>query len=261
MRFDPDLSIYKDGCFPDAPLILTEEEYFDKVLFDKALVQTTRFFHWVINNRQGYIQKGEITKNLEWALVYERIKDSEGNDTSIAFNFGDLIIYIPLDERLKWRQFYQDTDIKIDYGDKVLLLFFDKNNDQESGLVRKYWAKRIENLEETEGLPWWTKRQREQTVQELHDLKQIDEKTGQWKDLMGTEFRPQVLDKYRNNDLCKIGHDHISFLGHGRTTVSIAWFNIIDNVLKMFAKDFIEIPRIERSHWYHYQIKKEASNQ
>lgn len=171
MRFDPDLSIYKDGCFPDAPLILTDDEYFDKVLFDKALVQATRFFHWVINNRQGYIQMGEFRKNLEWALVYERHKDENGNEHAVAFNLGDLLIYVPLDERLKWKQFFQRADINIDYGDKLLLLFFDKNNDQESSLVQKYWAKRIENLVETEDLPWWTKRQKEQVAKELHELK------------------------------------------------------------------------------------------
>ena len=171
MRFDSDLSIYKDGCFPDAPLILTDDEYFDKVLFDKALVQATRFFHWVINNRQGYIQMGEFRKNLEWALVYERHKDENGNEHAVAFNLGDLLIYVPLDERLKWKQFFQRADINIDYGDKLLLLFFDKNNDQESSLVQKYWAKRIENLVETEDLPWWTKRQKEQVAKELHELK------------------------------------------------------------------------------------------
>ena len=47
MNFDDEdnnnnMSIYNDGCFPDASLILAEEEYFDKVLFDKALLQTTR---------------------------------------------------------------------------------------------------------------------------------------------------------------------------------------------------------------------------
>jgi hypothetical protein len=90
---------------------------------------------------------------------------------------------VPVDERLKWKQFYQRTNIKIDYGDKLLLLFFDNDNDQESGLVRGYCAKRIENLEETEDLPWWTKRQKERALEELHYLNQFDQETNQWRDL------------------------------------------------------------------------------
>ena len=148
-----------DGCFPDAPLILTEEEYFGKVLFDNALLYTSRFFHWIINDKQGHIQNGEFKENFQWALIYERDKDDHN---AISFNFGDLLVYVPVDERLKWKEFYRGTDVQIDNADKLLLLFFDKYNDQDSDLVHKYWAKRIENLEETEDLPWWTKREKEQ---------------------------------------------------------------------------------------------------
>lgn len=66
-----------------------------------------------------------------------------------------------------WKQFYKDTDIKINRPDKLHLLFYDKNNDHDSDLVSKYWDSRIENLEETEDLPWWTKRQKEQAAKEL----------------------------------------------------------------------------------------------
>jgi hypothetical protein len=67
--------------------------------------------------------------------------------------------------------------------------------------------------------------------------------------------KPEVLDKYKNNELCRIASDHISFLRHDATTASIAWFNIINNVLKIFAKEFNYIPPIERSHWDSYQIQ------
>src|SRR5919198_662806 len=154
------LQVYLDGCFPDAGLILSEEEYFNKVLFDWALLQRSGVFNWVINSEQGYVQNGQFKQNFKWALIYERIKD----DNAIAFNSGDLLIYVTLDERLKWRQFYKSTDIKIDYGDKLLLLFFDKNNDQETGLISKYWAKRIENLEETGDLPRWTKSEKDRVM-------------------------------------------------------------------------------------------------
>jgi hypothetical protein len=58
-------------------------------------------------------------------------------------------------------------------------------------------------------------------------------------------FKPQVLDKYKNNDLCDIGSDHISSLRHDKTSVLIASFVIRDNVLKMFAKEFNNIPPID----------------
>jgi hypothetical protein len=67
-----------------------------------------------------------------------------------------------------WKQFYKNTNIKIDRPDKLHQLFYDKNNDHDSDLVSKYWNSRIENLEETEDLPWWTKIQKEQAAQELH---------------------------------------------------------------------------------------------
>ena len=174
------MSIYQDGCFPDAPLILTEEEYFDKVIFDYALVQNiSSIFHWPINSKQGYIQKGEFRKNFEWALVYER---TNNDNNAIAFNFGDLLIYVPADERLKWKQFYQDTDIKIDRQDKLLMLFYDKNNDHDTDLVVKYWNSRVENSEESEDLPWWTKREKERAVEQLNFLKQ-----------------PTIVDKQQTN--------------------------------------------------------------
>jgi hypothetical protein len=264
------MSLYYDGCFPDAPLILTEEEYFDKVIFDQELLQPfSHFFHWIINDKQGYIQNGEFKENFKWALIYERVKndDDNGNDDAFAFNFGDLLVYLPVNERLEWKQFFQRTDINIDRQDKLLLLFYDdkNNNDHDSDLelVGKYWASRIENLQDTEDLPWWTKRQKEQALQDLHDLKQVDQETGQWKDLTWLDFRPQVLDKYRNNELCEIGNDHISFLRHDKkTSASDANFIIKNNdndVLMMYAKDFNNVPPMERNYWNHYQIKQTAT--
>jgi hypothetical protein len=266
MNFDDEdnnnIPIYNDGCFPDASLILAEEEYFDKVLFDKALLQTTRFFHWIINSKQGYVHNGEFEENFKWALIYERTKGNDDNDNAIAFNFGDLLVYVPLDERLMWKQFYKDADIKIDRPDKLHLLFYDKNNDHDSDLVSKYWNSRIENLEETEDLPWWTKRQKEEAAKVLHYLKQFDQETKQWRDLTWMDFRPQVLDKYKNNELCEIGNGYISFLSHDKKkSTSYARFIIKNHeVLMMYAKDFNNVPLIERNHWLHYQYNKQLLN-
>jgi hypothetical protein len=69
------------------------------------------------------------------------------------------------------------------------------------------------------------------------------------------------LDKYKNNELCDIGSDHITFLCHDKTSVSIAWFCIRNNndVLMMLAKEFNNVPIIERNHWNSYQIQGEQA--
>jgi hypothetical protein len=251
------MNLYYEGCFPDAPGILSEEEYFDKVISDRALLYTFQFFHWIINDKQGYIQNSEFKEKFNWALIYERTKDKQ--DNAIAFNFGDLLVYVPVDERLKWKQFYRDADIKINIQDKLLLLFYDKDNDHDSELVSKYWNSRIENSEETEGLPWWTKRQKEQALEELHYLNQFDQETNQWRDLTWMDFRPQVLDKYRNNDLCRVGNDHVSFLSYDKkTSTSDVSFIIKNNdVLMLYAREFNKVPPVERNHWINYQIQSE----
>ena len=178
-------------------------------------------------------------------------------DGTISFNFGDLLTHVPILERLKWKQFYKGDVVPIDEAYK--LLFFDIENTQELEIVKDYWAKRIENLdsEVTADPPWFSAPDREQARQELHFLKQIDRETNQWRDLASMNFKPQVLDKYKNNDLCDIGSDHISFLRHDKTPVSIASFIIRNNVLMMFAKEFYNVPPIERSHWISYQIQSE----
>lgn len=56
------MSLYYDGCFPDAPGILTEEEYFDKVIFDRALLYTFQFFHWIINDNRVISRMANLNK-------------------------------------------------------------------------------------------------------------------------------------------------------------------------------------------------------
>jgi hypothetical protein len=68
-------------------------------------------------------------------------------------------------------------------------------------------ATRLDNLLETEDQPWYTKKQKEQTSQELHFLKQPDQQTNEYRDIKRMYFRREVLSKYRNNDLCEIGGD------------------------------------------------------
>ena len=221
-----------DGCFIDAPFVLTKEEYSAKVLFDEGLLQS-------IENSRFSID-----------LSYERNIDG----ATLAFNFGDLLTHVPIFERLKWKPFYQDIDIKIDYGDK--LLFFDFENTHDLEVVQDYWQTRIDNLLEAEDQPWFTKKDKEQAFQQLYYLNQFDKKTNQWRDLTWMDFMPEVLDKYRNNELCEIGSDRISFLRHNKTPISTTRFIIKNNVLMMYAKEFNNVPPMERNYWNHYQIKQ-----
>jgi hypothetical protein len=240
-----------DGCFPDAHLVLREEEYFGNVLFDKELLHhAIGFSHWVINNKQGYIQNGNFKDNFEWAMTYEKY-DKDKDDTTIAFNFGDLLVYVPSNERLKWKKFYKGINFQTDnVADK--LLFFSEN-DEDFKIVKNYWAKRIESVEESEDLPWLTKKDKEQMLKELQYLKQFD---NGWRDLRWLEFRLEVLDKYRNNEFCMIGDDYISFLrSDKKTSTSDVNFLIKNNSLMCYAKEFINVPPMERNHWNHYQIQ------
>jgi hypothetical protein len=231
---------HDDGCFIDAPFVLTEKEYSTKVLFEEGLLESVQ-------------QNSKFNIDL---LPYDK---SKGGAT-IAFSFGDLLTHVPIFERLKWKEFYKGigTDVvvvQIDYADK--LLFFDFENTHDLEVVQDYWQTRIDNLLEAEDQPWFTKKDKEQASQELHYLNQFDQKTNQWRDLTWMDFMPEVLDKYRNNELCEIGSDHhISFLRHDKTPISNARFIIKDNVLMMYAKEFNNVPPIERSHWNHYQIKQ-----
>jgi hypothetical protein len=140
------------GLFLDAPFVLTKEEYSAKVLFDEGLLQS-------IQNSRFSID-----------LPYERnmIDDS----AAIAFNFGDLLTYIPVFERLKWKDFYQrmETDV-VQMDEAFKLLFFDFENTSDLDTVKDYWKKRSADIEITGGQPWLSASEMEQTLQESHFLK------------------------------------------------------------------------------------------
>jgi hypothetical protein len=53
------------------------------------------------------------------------------------------------------------------------------------------------------------------------------------------DFRPQVLDKYKNNELCEIGNGYISFLSNDKKkSTSYARFIIKNHeLLMMYAKE------------------------
>jgi hypothetical protein len=121
----------------------------------------------------------------------------------------------------------------------------------------------IDNNSTSAFFPWYTDEEYKQVSEQLRYLKQIDSQTNRWRDLTWMDFRPEVLDKYRNSRLCKVADDCIAFLRQLRhhdkddfEFVSYVSFLIKENVLMMYAKEFNNIPPIERNHWYEYQIKQ-----
>jgi hypothetical protein len=117
--------------------------------------------------------------------------------------------------------------------------------------------------EEEKEILWWTEKEKEQALQELHFLKQYDQETNEWRDIRWMYFRRQVLDKYRNNEFCGIGNEHISFLSYDKKTpdstvnfVNRNFANIQGIVLMLQAQGYIFVPPRQRPHWQRYKIPK-----
>lgn len=209
-----------DGCFPDASEVLTDEEYFSKVGFKEDLLSTFNMYEkdgtycWPINSRQGYIQKGRFrpdindkTGRLEWAIIYERYPETPN---TIYVNFGDLLAYISVVDRRRWKEHFKAIRAPPAHAEK--LLFFE--NDEELKVIEEYWNGRIDDSD----LPWFTAQQKEQVAKELHYLKQYDRENDEYRELRLLEFRREVLDKYRNNELCQVHDSYITFLRQDKRT-------------------------------------------
>jgi hypothetical protein len=146
--------------------------------------------------------------------------------------------------------------------------------------------------EEEADLPWWTEEEEERTAQQLYRLKtnSYDSETNQYRDIRWMYFRPQVLEKYRNNELCDIGNEHISFLRYvynKKQTASTVNFFIRDfgsnkptnqvlmpvkmkpgmpkpkpelllwhrrPILMMQAQEYVYVPPRQRRHWQEYEL-------
>jgi hypothetical protein len=117
-------------------------------------------------------------------------------------------------------------------------------------------------LEKAEDSSWLTTTDIEQVSEELHYLKQFDQATNEYRDIRWMYFRREVLNKYRNNDLCEIGSEYIKFLRHDKKTVASSvnfvnrnFANIKDGIVLMLqAQEYINVPPSERLHWNQYEI-------
>ncbi|MFL6425961.1 MAG: hypothetical protein ACJ71R_20560 [Nitrososphaeraceae archaeon] len=115
--------------------------------------------------------------------------------------------------------------------------------------------------EESKDSPWLTTTDIERVSEELHYLKQFDQATNEYRDIIWMYFRREVLNKYRNNDLCEIGDEYIGFLHHDKKAVASTvnfvnrnFANINGIVLMLQAQEYINVPPTERSHWEQYEI-------
>ena len=247
-----------DGCFPEVPEILTDEQYFSKVEFDEHLLSTFNLYerdgtyYWPINSKQGYIQKGRFRpsdprkeEKLEWAIVYERKPEMPG---TIFVNFGDLLLYIPVIDRRRWKKYFRKIASPPKYAEA--LLFFEDQD--ELNAVKEYWHR----LGEESHLPWFTSQEYEQVFHELRHLKSYDKENDLWLDLQVFEFTTDVLDKYRDNELCDIHDNYIAFLRNDkRESASEVMFVPKDDGSKLtvLAKDFAYVPPREIRHWLEHQ--------
>ena len=115
--------------------------------------------------------------------------------------------------------------------------------------------------EEARDSPSLTTTDIERVSEELHYIKQFDQATNDYRDIIWMYFRREVLNKYRNNDLCEIGDEYIRFLRHDKKTVASTvnfvnrnFANINGIVLMVQAQEYINAPPTERSHWEQYEI-------
>jgi hypothetical protein len=53
-------------------------------------------------------------------------------------------------------------------------------------------------------------------LQELRHLKSYDKEHDEWRDLRIFENTPDVLNKYRDNELCEVHDTYIAFLRHDK---------------------------------------------
>ena len=119
---------------------------------------------------------------------------------------------------------------------------------------------------------WWTTEEKLQTAKQSYSLAvaaaKLNERAPHLYDWVNWKcFRLGSLEKYKNNDLCEVGNNHISFLDLQEdkdrqikiktpvvaSTAKFYYTNIEDTIL-MKAEDYLNIPPTERNHWQQHEI-------
>jgi hypothetical protein len=188
---------------------LSHEEYFAGVIFDSKLVydlllagKINETYCWQINTREGYIQEGKFGDKhnyLKWTWIYRHITD---DPTKVRMNLGDLLVLVPL---LQWKKYF----VALDFGNqsqtiRAEILFANLKEAGERLVYLRYWEERIAEHIETEGLPWVTEEESNKMFEEAIWLKNTPGPSDSqpYRDLIYQYFRPEVLDRYRDNKFC-----------------------------------------------------------
>ena len=127
---------------------LTKREYYSKVVFTSDLLFDlymgaidARIYYWPINDREGYIQKGEFKNKettLSWAIIYRHYTK---NKKKSIMNFGDLLVHVPYTERLKWKKYL----VKVELENLTKLLFYDLKIPKERDFYVQLWKERTKH--------------------------------------------------------------------------------------------------------------------
>jgi cobalamin biosynthesis protein CobT len=109
---------------------------------------------------------------------------------------------------------------------------------------------------------WWTTEEKLQAAKQSYSLAvaaaKLNERAPHLYDWVNWKcFKLDLLEKYRNSDLCDIGHNHISFLDNDKqtpaSTVSFYHTNI-PGVIMLQTHSYLGIPPSERNHWQQHEI-------
>lgn len=111
---------------------------------------------------------------------------------------------------------------------------------------------------------WWSPEEKQAAQRQLRSLAAAadiinSEVHGLYDWVNWKAFRQDVLDKYRNNEYCDIGNEHISFLdkpNDRNTSASAVRFHSanIPGVIVLQSNSYLGIPPTERSHWNKHEI-------
>lgn len=125
---------------------LSEEEYYSKAIFSSDLLGLYHFvtedeiYCWPINSKEGYIQQGKFRDKenpVNWALIYRY--DPDGSKR-VLMNIGDLLVHVPLRERLKWKKYF--IGLEMDFKNLDKILFCDLRIPEEKDYFLQFWKER-----------------------------------------------------------------------------------------------------------------------
>jgi len=102
---------------------------------------------------------------------------------------------------------------------------------------------------------WLSPKENDKISHELDYLDSVDPITGHWRDTQWMSFKPQVVDKYKNNNLVEIAVNHINFLNRDGDLECSVCYRPTKRKLMVQAREFCFVPEKERIHWLHFILR------